>query len=213
VVVVAVVAVVVHLQEVAVGGVEVAVVVDAFERACVGGWTAGVFVQGAFIVVGCMCVREDVCECGVRVHARTHACMHACVRECIRLFALVLPRCSVSGPATRRCFKPTRHHKQSTQQSAKQCRCQTRCRALLSSHRHLPLQGQFAFIVLDNAKRQAFAARDPSGAETLFYRIGDDGERLWHLATPVPQPTVVCLQGTARIQCISVGRSRIGLCA
>ncbi|KIZ04111.1 asparagine synthetase-related protein [Monoraphidium neglectum] len=37
------------------------------------------------------------------------------------------------------------------------------------------LQGQFAFIVLDNAKRQAFAARDPSGAETLFYRIGDDG--------------------------------------
>lgn len=37
------------------------------------------------------------------------------------------------------------------------------------------LQGQYAFIILDNSRRIAFAARDPSGSETLFYRIGDDG--------------------------------------
>lgn len=37
------------------------------------------------------------------------------------------------------------------------------------------LQGQYAFIILDNVRKQVFAARDPSGSETLFYRIGDDG--------------------------------------
>jgi asparagine synthetase B (glutamine-hydrolysing) len=40
-----------------------------------------------------------------------------------------------------------------------------------------PPQGQYAFVVLDNARRAVFAARDPSGTETLFYRIGDDGAR------------------------------------
>ena len=36
-------------------------------------------------------------------------------------------------------------------------------------------QGQYAFVIYDNHKRQAFAARDPSGAEPLYYQIGSDG--------------------------------------
>ncbi|KIY98570.1 asparagine synthetase-related protein [Monoraphidium neglectum] len=36
------------------------------------------------------------------------------------------------------------------------------------------LQGQYAFVIVDS-KRGAFAARDASGTETLFYRIADDG--------------------------------------
>lgn len=35
---------------------------------------------------------------------------------------------------------------------------------------------QFAFVILDAAKKCVFAARDPSGTETLFYRLADDGE-------------------------------------
>ncbi len=37
------------------------------------------------------------------------------------------------------------------------------------------LQGQYAFVIYDNHKKQAFAARDPSGVEPLYYRIGSDG--------------------------------------
>lgn len=37
------------------------------------------------------------------------------------------------------------------------------------------LQGQYAFVIYDNHKKQAFAARDPSGAEPLYYQIGSDG--------------------------------------
>jgi len=37
------------------------------------------------------------------------------------------------------------------------------------------LQGQYAFVIYDNHRKQAFAARDPSGSETLFYHVSDDG--------------------------------------
>lgn len=37
------------------------------------------------------------------------------------------------------------------------------------------LQGQYAFVIYDNNRRQAFAARDPSGSETLFFRMDEDG--------------------------------------
>ena len=37
------------------------------------------------------------------------------------------------------------------------------------------LQGQYAFAMYDGDKRQAFAARDSSGREPLFFEIDDDG--------------------------------------
>lgn len=37
------------------------------------------------------------------------------------------------------------------------------------------LQGQYAFVIYDNNRKQAFAARDPSGAEKLYYHVSDDG--------------------------------------
>ncbi|KAF8070906.1 CDCA7L [Scenedesmus sp. PABB004] len=37
------------------------------------------------------------------------------------------------------------------------------------------LMGEYAFVVYDSRRRAAFAARDPSGAEPLFYRLDDDG--------------------------------------
>ncbi|GLC41230.1 hypothetical protein PLESTB_001524500 [Pleodorina starrii] len=37
------------------------------------------------------------------------------------------------------------------------------------------LQGQFAFVLYDSSRKQAFAARDPSGAEPLYYKIDEDG--------------------------------------
>jgi glutamine phosphoribosylpyrophosphate amidotransferase len=38
------------------------------------------------------------------------------------------------------------------------------------------LQGEFAFVIYDNKRKQAFAARDPSGDEPLFYHITEDGD-------------------------------------
>ncbi|GIL71922.1 hypothetical protein Vretimale_585 [Volvox reticuliferus] len=35
--------------------------------------------------------------------------------------------------------------------------------------------GQYAFVLYDSSKKQAFAARDPSGAEPLYFMIDDDG--------------------------------------
>eukprot|EP00798_Chlamydomonas_sp_ICE-L_P018622 gene18622-25137_t len=37
------------------------------------------------------------------------------------------------------------------------------------------LQGQYAFVLYDGARKDSFAARDPSGAENLFYKDQDDG--------------------------------------
>ncbi|GIL45747.1 hypothetical protein Vafri_2908 [Volvox africanus] len=37
------------------------------------------------------------------------------------------------------------------------------------------LQGQYAFVLYDSSKKQAFAARDPSGAEPLYFKIDEDG--------------------------------------
>eukprot|EP00775_Hariotina_reticulata_P006219 gene6219-6456_t len=37
------------------------------------------------------------------------------------------------------------------------------------------LQGEFAFVIYDNKHKQAFAARDPSGSETLYYHLAEDG--------------------------------------
>lgn len=37
------------------------------------------------------------------------------------------------------------------------------------------LQGEYALVIYDNKRKQAFAARDPSGEEPLFYHIADDG--------------------------------------
>lgn len=40
------------------------------------------------------------------------------------------------------------------------------------------LQGQYAFVVYDSNRKQAFAARDPSGREALYYSFdNDDGLR------------------------------------
>lgn len=36
------------------------------------------------------------------------------------------------------------------------------------------LQGQYAFVVYDSHRKQAFAARDPSGRESLYYSFDDD---------------------------------------
>lgn len=38
------------------------------------------------------------------------------------------------------------------------------------------LQGEYAFVIYDNKRKQAFAARDPSGDEPLFYHITEDGD-------------------------------------
>jgi hypothetical protein len=38
------------------------------------------------------------------------------------------------------------------------------------------LQGEFAFVIYDNKRKQAFAARDPSGDEPLFYHVTEDGD-------------------------------------
>lgn len=38
------------------------------------------------------------------------------------------------------------------------------------------LQGEFAFVIYDNKRKQAFAARDPSGDEPLFYHITEEGD-------------------------------------
>jgi asparagine synthetase B (glutamine-hydrolysing) len=71
-------------------------------------------------------------------------------------------------------------------------------------------QGQYAFIILDNSRRIAFAARDPSGSETLFYRIGDDGGRLWgHQGVGALAPWA-CAAG---VPCLhQAGRARLLLC-
>lgn len=37
------------------------------------------------------------------------------------------------------------------------------------------LQGQYAFVLYDSSKKTAFAARDPSGVERLYYKVEDDG--------------------------------------
>ncbi|EFJ52326.1 hypothetical protein VOLCADRAFT_120289 [Volvox carteri f. nagariensis] len=37
------------------------------------------------------------------------------------------------------------------------------------------LQGQYSFVLYDSSKKQAFAARDPSGAEPLYYKVDEDG--------------------------------------
>lgn len=37
------------------------------------------------------------------------------------------------------------------------------------------MQGQYAFSICDGEKRCAFAARDSSGRESLYYEIDDDG--------------------------------------
>ncbi|PNW77555.1 hypothetical protein CHLRE_10g441750v5 [Chlamydomonas reinhardtii] len=41
------------------------------------------------------------------------------------------------------------------------------------------LQGQYAFVLYDAVKKQAFAARDPSGSEPLFYKLDTDGAVLF----------------------------------
>ncbi|KAG2448871.1 hypothetical protein HYH02_006221 [Chlamydomonas schloesseri] len=41
------------------------------------------------------------------------------------------------------------------------------------------LQGQYAFVLYDAVKKQAFAARDPSGSEPLFYKLDADGAVLF----------------------------------
>lgn len=38
------------------------------------------------------------------------------------------------------------------------------------------LQGEFAFVIYDNKRKQAFAARDPSGDEPLYFHISDEGD-------------------------------------
>lgn len=38
------------------------------------------------------------------------------------------------------------------------------------------MQGEYSFIIYDHKRRQAFAARDPSGGEPLFYHISEDGD-------------------------------------
>lgn len=38
------------------------------------------------------------------------------------------------------------------------------------------MQGEFAFVIYDNKRKQAFAARDPSGDEPLFYHITEEGD-------------------------------------
>lgn len=37
------------------------------------------------------------------------------------------------------------------------------------------MQGQYAFVLYDSVKKQALAARDPSGAEPLYYKVDSDG--------------------------------------
>lgn len=37
------------------------------------------------------------------------------------------------------------------------------------------LQGQYAFVVYDSQRKQAFAARDPSGKETIYFHTNHDG--------------------------------------
>ncbi len=37
------------------------------------------------------------------------------------------------------------------------------------------MQGQFAFVIYDGHRKQAFAARDPSGLEELYYHVDEDG--------------------------------------
>jgi len=37
----------------------------------------------------------------------------------------------------------------------------------------LAAQGEFAFVIYDNKHKQAFAARDPSGSESLYYHLGE----------------------------------------
>lgn len=37
------------------------------------------------------------------------------------------------------------------------------------------LQGQYAFVIYDNKRKQAFAARDPSGSEPLYFQVTEDG--------------------------------------
>lgn len=38
------------------------------------------------------------------------------------------------------------------------------------------LQGEYSFVIYDHKRRQAFAARDPSGDEPLYYHINEDGD-------------------------------------
>lgn len=38
------------------------------------------------------------------------------------------------------------------------------------------LQGEYAFVIYDNKRKQAFAARDPSGDEPLYYYISEEGD-------------------------------------
>ncbi|GFR40077.1 hypothetical protein Agub_g621 [Astrephomene gubernaculifera] len=37
------------------------------------------------------------------------------------------------------------------------------------------LQGQYAFVLYDSSRKQAFAARDPSGSEPLYFKVDEEG--------------------------------------
>ena len=37
------------------------------------------------------------------------------------------------------------------------------------------LQGQYAFVIYDSSKKQAFAARDPGGQQMLYFSVDEDG--------------------------------------
>eukprot|EP00798_Chlamydomonas_sp_ICE-L_P014268 gene14268-20242_t len=49
------------------------------------------------------------------------------------------------------------------------------CNKLLLSE----LQGQYAFVMYDGERKSVLAARDPSGAENLYYKDGEDGSVAW----------------------------------
>lgn len=48
------------------------------------------------------------------------------------------------------------------------------------------LQGAYAFVILDSSKKQAFAARDPSGGETLYYLLDDGAASFTHSLEALP---------------------------
>jgi hypothetical protein len=44
-----------------------------------------------------------------------------------------------------------------------------------STHTPTHPQGHYAFVIYDNKRKQAFAARDPSGSEPLYFQVTEDG--------------------------------------
>ncbi|KAG1676543.1 hypothetical protein FOA52_000086 [Chlamydomonas sp. UWO 241] len=70
------------------------------------------------------------------------------------------------------------------------------------------LQGHFAFYLYDAARKCAFAARDPSGQQELFYTVDADSCSLYVTNCMERLPAAQELEGRTRLESLDLGSLR-----